>query len=126
MYNYIKQLFFSKKNDNSIDVKNNSINIDILDKHPYLKILVFNTSNDDAKILAEVIHDINSGLYLESIVTTLIEMSKKDQDIYKFVSNVFLELKKLHKTNDSMINSTLEDNEPEVKPTHFHSMVRHE
>lgn len=57
---------------------------------PYIKMSLKDLSDTAAKNYGEMLYDINAGLYNESILKILVDFSKEDEKINKFVKDVIM------------------------------------
>lgn len=115
---FINKLFTKPKktNDNIIPETYSYILFLIDDKNePFIKMSISDTSSQGAVAFSDLIHNLCSGNYTESILKVLLDMRYQDEHIHSCVKNIVLELMKLKKlTNDT-------EDAPQIKPTQFSS-----
>lgn len=66
----------------SLDPKSNN--------EPHIKIRIDDTSHAACSKFAEMLHDLNSGLYHESIIKLMLQMSQQDSEIKTFIETTML------------------------------------
>lgn len=96
---------------------------------PFIKIIVGETSDDSAKQFAEMLFNVNSGLYYGSIVDLLISMSKEDDEINRFMKSAMVYWSHLiQESNDSNYDRLdkikWSDDKPLIKPTEFNKYAK--
>jgi hypothetical protein len=103
----------------------NSISFIFTKTDPFIKILITQVSDTDSINFANILHDINNGSYVNSIISLLVDMGKKDKDMAIFTKKVLIKWGNLKKNN--LLTSFTDDiNEPIVKPTHFYKLSKNE
>lgn len=103
-------------------VTDNTLNFSLQDSEAFLKIIIHHTSKADAKAFASMLCDLHAGKYVDSIINTLLSLSKEDKNIYYFVKEVFAYWNEEYQN----ITSKSEDEEPLVKPSYFYKSLKHE
>lgn len=124
MIKYLLNKFFRKEetsDTNTFTLEGNTI-VFWTDKEgiPYLKIYVTDTDEDSAYDFALMIKDINTGQYIESIMSILVSLGSRDQTINTYIINLLAQLNQIY-TND--INIYADEDEPQIKPTAFNNIV---
>jgi len=124
MIKYLLNKFFRKEetsDTNTFTLEGNTI-VFWTDKEgiPYLKIYVTDTDEDSAYDFALMIKDINTGQYIESIMSILVGLGSRDQTINTYIINLLAQLNQIY-TND--INIYADEDEPQIKPTAFNNIV---
>ena len=83
------------------------------DNDPYVKVVIGDTSPEAAKSMSDLIHNLCTGNYTESILKVLLDMRHQDRAIYNCVHNIILQIMKRGNTSLETSDS------PQVKPTQF-------
>jgi hypothetical protein len=107
----------TSKTENII-LKNNSVLFWIgEDGLPYIKIHIMDTDTESSSIFGDMLFSINTGQYMDNILSLLVDISHKDPIIKEYIKNVISYWQNSLLAED--ISSTNEDNEPHIKPTAF-------
>ena len=111
--------------------ENNSI-IFLLDSktnnQPYVKMNIIDTSDEQCSRYAEMLFNINAGMYHQSILDLMVNMGQTDATIKKFIHNVLLIWAKKMKDSDTYTTANSQfpkwnNNKPQVLPTDFNKYV---
>lgn len=116
MFNYFKKIFSHKEEKNNAQL---SIVLDKNSEHPLLQIFIYDLSDHNANQMASLLIELNSGLYFQNMMDTLVNMSKDDKDIENFVRNVFAYMKIINK---SYVDYETQ-NDPIVTPSSFYNRL---
>lgn len=130
----IKQIinYFTKNSRNIPEdiVEHNSLDIIMDSPDPMLKIVVVDTSENEAKRFANMLYDLHQGDHINTIIRILADMAQNDTTIRSFVGLVLVEWSAKYKNNTIPRNvqnyQANIDNEPAIKPTHFFKFMRNE
>jgi hypothetical protein len=120
MIKYIlKKLFSSNKkieNNDEFIPKHNTVTFWIgEDGLPYSKVYIIDTSPESAQYFADMLFSINTGQYINYILSILVELSSKDKDVNNYVRKVIDSWKNITDNNED----TNSKQEPYIKPTTF-------
>jgi hypothetical protein len=121
MKNWYNTLFNSKKPIVSGKDFNTVEFIIDNDGTPHIKVSIGNTDDEAAKALGDLIHSLSVGLYNNSMLDVLHNMSHKDNEIHTFVNKVLIHYN-LYQTNFILNNTIASKNsvsQPLIKPTEF-------
>lgn len=131
MLSQLKKIFFSfyKKpeqiediSDIDKNVHNNYVSfyIDKNTKEPTIRTNIYDTSDEACQKYAEMLFNLNSGLYQQSIFDLLSGMSKQDEEIAAFITNVILNWMYISKDAElSYEQKQWNNNKPIISPTNF-------
>lgn len=87
--------------------------------NPYIKISILNTDSSDAKNFADLIFNIVGGSYVDSIIKTMLDLSKEDDTIKTFVTQTLIQYSLLNSQYLSNVLNSTTTNSPIVKPSEF-------
>lgn len=126
--------YFKPKNNISTDTNSslNSLSIIMDNPDPLLKLIITNTTEEEAKRFANMLYELHQGHHIDTIIRILADMAQQDQTIRSFVGLVLVEWSKKYKSgaipknNIYPSSNTNIDNEPAIKPTHFFKFIRNE
>jgi hypothetical protein len=115
---FIKNLF--RKSDTTDEDKN--MLIFSIDKagHINLDFVFANQSDLDAKNLAILLYELNRGIYVDSIIKIMVEISKNNISARSFINEVFSRwYVDIAKENLANLDTLTLNNDPIIKPSEF-------
>jgi hypothetical protein len=95
------------------------------DNEPFVHISVTNTENDKAIFFAKMLHELNSGKYLVSMINILKELADQDDTINAFINKVMINWKQYQDIEKEQ-NRIQNHHDPVVKPSDFFKSLKHE
>lgn len=101
--------------------------IDKETKEPYIKMSIKNLSEEDAQLYGELLFDINAGLYQSSIIDILVDFSKEDEKIHKFVMKTIVDWHHLSSAKNEMVsNKDIKPwlKKPQISPLDFNKHAK--
>lgn len=123
-----------EKQDNAKEISNSDSEhnyikflIDRNTKEPYIKMSIKNLTEEDAKLYGELLFDINAGLYQSSIINILVDFSKEDTEIHKFVISTINNWHKLSSIeNEKICNADKKPwlKKPQISPLDFNKHAK--
>lgn len=124
--------WFVKEKNNDIENADSEYNyikflIDKETKEPYIKMSIKNLTEDDAKLYGELLFDINGGMYQSSIINILVDFSKEDEQIHKFVMNTIINWHALSSARNETICQTETKpwlKNPQISPLEFNKHAK--
>jgi hypothetical protein len=129
IFKLIKQIFNKKpynhieKLTNANDFSNHNYLLFYIDNNNYepnIKTNIVNLSDRSCEKYAQMLFNLNSGLYKQSIFDLLTSLSKQDININAFMENVILNWMYMVRDNEDIKeNKEWNDNKPIVSPTSF-------
>lgn len=126
--NNIRNIFKKPVIEQNKDIKCNYITflVDNETKEPYIKINIQNLTESDAKLFGEMLFDIHAGLYQSSILDILVDFSKQDDFINKFVMNTILNWHSLFSKNDTTPETEEKPwlKKPQISPIEFNKNAK--
>lgn len=96
-------------------------------KEPYIKMSIKNLTEEDAKLYGELLFDINGGLYQSSMINILVDFSKEDEQIHKFVMNTIINWHTLSSARNETISNTETKpwlKNPQISPLDFNKHAK--
>jgi hypothetical protein len=88
------------------------------DDEPYVHMFVENLAQGEPEKFANMLYSLSNGLYAESLFNTLQELSKENEEIRSFVTQVTIRLLQIRDNVYKNINNE-NNNLPLVRPTKF-------
>lgn len=94
--------------------------IDKNTKEPIIKTNIYDVSDEACQKYTQMLFNLNSGLYQESIFNLLSAISKQDEDVEAFIKNVILNWMYISKDAQlSYEEKEWANNKPIISPTNF-------
>ena len=111
---FFKKIFAVDKQEHSSQHKNNQFIFHIKeDGEVDLEVFIQHYNDNDSKYLANFLLLLNSGFYINSMISTLLQVAKDDKKYAKFVNTTLIELYK------DINDTSSENDDPLILPSKF-------
>lgn len=125
IYQKIKSYFYSENQSQNLPNNYIMLSLDDHNNDPHIKVVISDLSDLSCEKYAEMIFDLNKGLYYQSIIDLLLRMSKEDKDIGKYIESLIIYLGILTQKHSLSTSKFDNKNSPMIMPTEFNKYVTH-